>query len=82
MYAVGKPVFHKYTDSNYGTWMKDPLARNDAAMEKVWTTKETDTKRLYEHNNKAAYRSNIAHKTYDLKVPFRVIITSLKYYKA
>ncbi|XP_049541678.1 uncharacterized protein LOC125954974 [Anopheles darlingi] len=71
LYAVGKPVYHKYTEQMYGAWLKDPAARNDALEKKVWATRENDTNRLFEFANKTTYRNNVATKTYRLERPFR-----------
>lgn len=72
LYAVGKPVYHKYTDQNYGAWLKDSAPRNDAIEKKIWATRENDTSRLFEFANKTTYRNNVATKTYRLDKPFRV----------
>ncbi|XP_058066381.1 uncharacterized protein LOC131216002 [Anopheles bellator] len=71
LYAVGKPVYHKYTEQLFGAWLKDPAARNDAQEKKVWATRENDTNRLFEFANKTTYRNNVATKTYRLERPFR-----------
>ncbi|XP_058836869.1 uncharacterized protein LOC131693231 [Topomyia yanbarensis] len=71
LYAVGKPVYHKYTDQNYGAWLKDAASRNDAIEKKIWATRENDTSRLFEFANKTTYRNNVATKTYRLDKPFR-----------
>uniref|UniRef100_A0A8D8NCV2 Collagen alpha-2(IV) chain n=1 Tax=Culex pipiens TaxID=7175 RepID=A0A8D8NCV2_CULPI len=71
LYAVGKPVYHKYTDQNYGAWLKDSAPRNDAIEKKIWATRENDTSRLFEFANKTTYRNNVATKTYRLDKPFR-----------
>ncbi|XP_029726008.1 uncharacterized protein LOC109409677 [Aedes albopictus] len=71
LYAVGKPVYHKYTDQIYGAWLKDPAPRNDAVEKKIWATRENDTMRLYEFANKTTYRNNVSTKTYRLDKPFR-----------
>lgn len=74
LYAVGKPVYHKFTEQNYGAWLKDAAPRNDAVEKKIWATRENDTIRLYEFANKTTYRNNVATKTYRLDKPFRVSI--------
>ncbi|KFB48539.1 AGAP005849-PA-like protein [Anopheles sinensis] len=71
LYAVGKPVYHKYTEQSYGAWLKDPAARSEVMEGKVWATRENDTNRLYEFVNKTTYRNNVATKTYRLERPFR-----------
>lgn len=58
LYAVGKPVFHKFTDEEFGSWLRDPQPRNDAAGEKYWTTSTVDNLTVFEYANKARYRTN------------------------
>lgn len=58
LYAVGKPVFHKFTDEEFGAWLRDPMPRNEAIGEKYWTTTETDHLHVYEFANKAQFRTN------------------------
>lgn len=72
LYAIGKPVFHKFSEEYYGSALKDPVPRNDVFAEKYWCTKQNDSYRLYEYANKAAYRNNAHTKTYRLEHPFRV----------
>lgn len=81
LYAVGKPVYHKFTDQNYGAWMRDPSPRQDMYMmmmktdnsDKIWVTKENDTRTLYEYSNKVAFRTNNHTKKYTLAFPFKVL---------
>lgn len=73
LYAVGKPVFHKFTPEAYGAWLRDPSPRNAAAGERYWVTKENDTYHLFEYPNKGAYRTNVHSKSYRLEHPFKVI---------
>lgn len=72
LYAVGKPVYFKSTEQNYGAWLRDPLARNDVVAERIWMTKENDGFQLFEYANKAAYRNNIPSKVYRMQFPFKV----------
>lgn len=73
LYAVGKPVYFKSTEQNYGAWLRDPLARNDVVAERIWMTKENDGFQLFEYANKAAYRNNIPSKVYRMQFPFKVL---------
>jgi hypothetical protein len=74
LYAVGKPVYIKYTEQNYGSWLKDSAAKNDVQAEKIWSTRENDDFQLFEYANKVeAYRNNVASKVYRLQFPFKVI---------
>lgn len=72
LYAVGKPVYFKSTEQNYGAWLRDPMARNDNTAERIWMTKENDGFQLFEYANKAAYRNNMASKVYRMQFPFKV----------
>lgn len=74
LYAVGKPVYHKFTDQTYGSWLKDPLPKNEDVGERIWTTNESDTLHIYEYANKAKYRNNLP-RLHKLKPPgFRVSV--------
>lgn len=72
LYAIGKPVYHKFSEEHYGSALKDPLPRNEMIAEKYWCTKQNESKRLYEYANKNTYRSNSYIKMYGLERPFRV----------
>jgi len=73
LYAVGKPVYHKFSEQNYGAWLKDPLARSEAVTERIWATKENDNLQLFEYANKITYRNNAPSKIYRLQFPFKVL---------
>lgn len=74
LYAVGKPVYHKSNDGMlFGAWMKDPQASSVTNDDKVWVTKDTDSKSLFEYKNKDDYRKNTQdYKQYTLPKPFHV----------
>jgi Olfactomedin-like domain len=72
LYAVGKPVYFKSSEQNYGSWLRDPLARNDISAERIWMTKETDGFQLFEFANKGAFRNNNPSKIYNMQFPFQV----------
>lgn len=72
LYAVGKPVYHKFVDENYGAWLRDAMPKTEQTAEKMWSTKENDNWHVFEYANKAVFRSNIASRTYKLQVPFKV----------
>lgn len=72
LYAVGKPVYHKYSDQNYGAWLKDPMARNDQIAERIWATRENDNFQLFEYADKVTYKTNRTSKVYRLQFPFQV----------
>ncbi|XP_046398065.1 uncharacterized protein LOC124164884 [Ischnura elegans] len=71
LYAVGKPVYLRYTEASYGGWMKDPVAKGDADADKFWVTKEGDNHRLYEYANKTMFRRDIPTKFYTLQPGFK-----------
>lgn len=79
LYAVGKPVYHKYTEQNYGSWLKDTNPKNDAIAEKIWSTNENETSVIYEFPNKTAYRDNIDKNQIRLETPWQVCTFSLHY---
>ncbi|XP_030767017.1 uncharacterized protein LOC115890808 [Sitophilus oryzae] len=68
LYAVGKPVYHRYSDYTYGCWMKDPASESDG--EKTWVTTESDSSTLFEFRNKTMYRKNQWTKNYTMDHPF------------
>lgn len=68
--AVGKPVYHRHTDSNYGSWMRDPLPRDTSLETKFYTTDPTSPYYLYEFSDKNQYRKNLPSKNYTLPRPF------------
>jgi hypothetical protein len=72
LYAVGKPVFHRFTDKSYGAWMRDPHPKNDIMGDKYWVTKEEDNNHLFEFANKAQYRKNTPSRNFTLNSPFMV----------
>jgi Olfactomedin-like domain len=72
LYAVGKPVFFKSVDQNYGAWLRDAAPRNDIIADRIWLTKENDGFQLFEYANKQAYKQNLASKVYRMQFPFKV----------
>ncbi|XP_065337582.1 uncharacterized protein LOC135938024 [Cloeon dipterum] len=84
LYAVGKPVFHRFTDKSYGAWMRDSHPRNDIMADKYWVTKEEDNNHLFEFSNKTQYRKNVPSRNYTLSPPFmgnsHVVYNSSFYY--
>mgnify|MGYP002716637506 FL=1 len=77
LYAVGKPVYHRYTDQTYGSWMRDPVPKNDASGEMFWVTSESDSTHLYEFANKSSYRKDIPTKVYELEHPLKVFFNEI-----
>lgn len=56
LYAVGKPVYNRYSDYTYGCWMTD--AHPDGPANYIWVTNETSSNELIEFRNKTSYRKN------------------------
>uniref|UniRef100_A0A1A9X4X1 Olfactomedin-like domain-containing protein n=1 Tax=Glossina brevipalpis TaxID=37001 RepID=A0A1A9X4X1_9MUSC len=71
LYAVGKPVFHKFVDENYGSWLKDAAAA-ELEREKTFVTNEKDNYNLYEFTSKIQYRMNdVPRKKYEVTEGFQ-----------
>ncbi|KAG7163708.1 Myocilin-like [Homarus americanus] len=68
--AVGKPVYHRHTESNFGSWMRDPHPREPRREPRFWTTNPADPYHLYEFSDKNRYRKNLPSKNYTLISPF------------
>ncbi|XP_049816320.1 uncharacterized protein LOC126263277 [Schistocerca nitens] len=71
LYAIGKPVYHRWTDMTYGSWMRDAMPRPEANAEKFWVTNETDPYHLYEFANKTSFSKDVPTKVYKLDHPFK-----------
>lgn len=72
LYAVGKPVYHKYTDQNYGSWLRDTNPKDDIVGEKIWVTNERDFWHILEYPNKTSYREDSNRKEIRLETPWMV----------
>ncbi|CAG9762337.1 unnamed protein product [Ceutorhynchus assimilis] len=68
IYAVGKPVYNRFSDFIYGCWMTD--AHPEAKPGFIWVTNETSSNELIEYRNKSAYRKNDPSNVYRLDHPF------------
>lgn len=56
--VVGKPVFyHAIESEQIGAWMRDVIKVENATVEKVWITKESDKNHLFEYQTKTEYQS-------------------------
>lgn len=76
VYAVGKPVYNRYSNASFGSWMKDPLPR--VSNETFWMTiNERNT--LLEFSNKSMFKANIPTKTHKLNGSFHVSETYSSY---
>ena len=77
LYALGKPVYHKFSDQHYGAWLRDAVPKQDMtsradSSEKIWVTKENDTAVLYEYSNKDTFKLNTNPKSHKLDLRFKV----------
>jgi hypothetical protein len=70
---IGKPVFHHYSEGDYGAWLRDPILKEGVLNDRVWMTKETDPKILFEFKDRIAYQKNSTAKKHALDCPFKVI---------
>ncbi|KAK3865142.1 hypothetical protein Pcinc_029231 [Petrolisthes cinctipes] len=66
--AVGKPVFHRHTNNNYGSWMRDTNNETDPHH---WTIDPNHTDILKEFANENDFRNNGRSITYQLPTPFQ-----------
>ncbi|XP_068219058.1 uncharacterized protein [Palaemon carinicauda] len=64
--AVGQPMYHRHTESLYGSWMRDSHPRDDMAEFKLWTTRHRDPWSLYEFSNNHRYWRDLPTKKYTL----------------
>ncbi|KAJ4434954.1 hypothetical protein ANN_23526, partial [Periplaneta americana] len=71
LYAVGKPVYHRYTNMSYGSWMRDAQPPTEANSHKFWFTNESNPYHLYEFYNKTLFRAGTPSVTYRLEHPFK-----------
>lgn len=56
---IGKPVFyHAIESEKFGAWLRDPVKVDNNTVEKVWLTKESDKKNLFEYRNKLEYQKS------------------------
>ncbi|KAK3875724.1 hypothetical protein Pcinc_019424 [Petrolisthes cinctipes] len=70
--AVGKPVFHRHTNNNYGSWMRDT---NNETDPHYWTTDPNHNDILKEFANKNDFRNNGRSITYQLPTPFQMLFS-------
>uniref|UniRef100_A0A0P6GR59 RE59052p n=1 Tax=Daphnia magna TaxID=35525 RepID=A0A0P6GR59_9CRUS len=66
MVAIGKPVYHRFTNATHGNWMRDSLPRTMADGDKYWATKFNETYVLYEYINKTAFKKDTSARNYTL----------------
>ncbi|KAK3891875.1 hypothetical protein Pcinc_004255 [Petrolisthes cinctipes] len=70
--AVGKPVFHRHTNNNYGSWMRDT---NNETDPHYWTTDPNHNDILKEFANKNDFRNNGRSITYQLPTSFQMLFS-------
>ncbi|KAL4705632.1 hypothetical protein ACJJTC_002018 [Scirpophaga incertulas] len=69
LYAIGKPVYHRYKDELFGAWLRDSNA-SESQREKLWTTQENDVERLREYRSKATFKADHVDEFHKLQKPF------------
>ena len=77
LYAVGKPVYHRYTNMSYGSWMRDAQPLTEADSQKFWFTNENEPDLLHEYLNKTLFRAGTPSVTYKLEHQFKVTADSI-----
>ena len=84
MSQIGKPVFYRDSDSDWGCWMKDPVPLKDEDQYKYWMTTKDNKNLLSEFQNKESFRNKDISKNYSLRYPFsgnsQAIYSGLFYY--
>ncbi|KAL3289098.1 hypothetical protein HHI36_003539 [Cryptolaemus montrouzieri] len=70
LYAVGKPVYHRFTEDSFGSWMRDSHP-SDNDIEKIWVTREKNDTYLFQYDNKTMFRRDTPSRKYLLDRPFK-----------
>uniref|UniRef100_A0A6A7FZ98 Colmedin n=1 Tax=Hirondellea gigas TaxID=1518452 RepID=A0A6A7FZ98_9CRUS len=68
--TIGKPVLNRNTNNDYGSWLRDPLARNRFYALKYYTTKPEQPMLLFEYTSKELYRKDTPTKNHTLPYAF------------
>lgn len=76
--AIGKPVYHRFTNSSHGNWMRDSLPRTMTDGDKYWATKFNETYVLYEYINKTTFKKDTSARNYTLPFALKVIKIEFK----
>lgn len=63
---IGKPVYQKYTNTYWGTWMRD-AKRDSALRDKYWATKHVSGRHLYRYANLDRFKNDVNETVYELK---------------
>lgn len=66
---IGKPVYYRDADVDWGSWMQDPAPSSTDDELKYWMTVENEPSALFEFGSKEAFRHKNATRVYTL--PFR-----------
>ncbi len=69
---VGKPVFHRYTQDLYGSWMVDASPPEGEGDEKLWVVRSEQKAILYQFNNRSQFRHDLHARSYRLPFPCTV----------
>lgn len=69
VYAVGKPVYNRYSNASFGSWMKDPVS--PVSNETIWMT-INEINALLEFSNKSIFKGEIPSKRHQLNYQFHV----------
>ncbi|XP_041984338.1 uncharacterized protein LOC121736935 [Aricia agestis] len=69
LYAIGKPVYHRFKDELFGAWLRDSNATENQ-RDKLWTTVEEDVERLREYRTKASFKADHVDEFHKLQKPF------------
>lgn len=77
--AIGKPVYHRFTNTSHGNWMRDSLPRTMIDGDKYWATKFNETYVLYEYANKTTFKKDISARNYTLPFALKVIFFEIQY---
>lgn len=67
---VGKPVYYRDSDSEWGSWMQDSAPKSPEDESKFWMTTQNDPGILFEFANKDAFRHKNVTKSYALPFQF------------
>ncbi|KAI1301448.1 Olfactomedin-like protein 2B [Halotydeus destructor] len=67
---VGKPVYYRDADVDWGNWMADPSPGASDDGSKYWLTVESEPSTLFEFANKESFRHKRPTKSYSLPFSF------------
>lgn len=67
---IGKPVYYRDADSEWGSWMQESAAKNGIDEAKFWLTTDTEPNVLQEFTDSNAFRQKRVSKSHQL--PFKL----------